>query len=70
MTSATEKVIEQFDNLPVEEKEYVKDLIDKIIIEARRDEIIRNANISRDEREAGNLSFGSAEDILKALDAD
>lgn len=70
MTTVAQEVIEKFDSLPIEEKEFVHDLIEKMITEARREEIYENAEISRKELKDGKLSFGSAQDVLRALNAD
>ena len=70
MSTAAFNLINEFDKLTVEEKEYVKELIDKITIDARREEIRKNAKISRKEAADGKLKFGTAKDVLKALNAD
>lgn len=67
MSITAQRLIEEFDNLSIDDKEYVKDLIEKITIEARREEIYQNAQISRKEAADGKLKFGSAQEVLRAL---
>ena len=70
MSDAAQKVIEEFEALNIEDKEYVKGLIEKIMNEARREEIYRNAETSREEVSSGYVKFGSASDMIKALNVD
>jgi len=46
---AESKIIEELDALSIDEKEYVKDLLDKMLIEQRREAIHLNAMESRRE---------------------
>lgn len=70
MSMTAQKLIEEFDALTIEDKEYVKELIEKIMVEARREEIYENAQISRQEISDGKLNFGTAKDALRILNAD
>lgn len=70
MTVAVNKIVEEFDELSIEEKEEAKEIFDKLMIEARREEIRRNGEEAMKLHKEGKVKFGSASDLLKDLNAD
>ena len=70
MSVALNKVIADLDKLSADDKEYVKDIIDRMVIEARREEIYQNGQEARQAVAEGKVKFGSAADLLKDLNAD
>jgi len=59
--------IEIIIKLPLEEKEEIKEILEKNIIEERRQEIYRNYKKSRKEEKAGKLKFSSNINKLKQM---
>lgn len=59
------KIVNEIRNLPLEEKEEIKVLLEKYIIEERRAEIFKNYKISRKESRSRKLIFSSKVDELK-----
>jgi hypothetical protein len=70
MTASVHKIVEEFDELSVDEKEEAKELFDKLMIEARREEIRLAGEEARKLYREGKVKFGSAADLLKELNAD
>jgi len=68
MNITAEKILEELDELSIEDKEYVKEVFDKMLIEARREEIRKNAEEGRKQHKEGKLkSFSNASDLMKSL---
>ena len=61
-------VIESFEKLEMEDKEYVFDLLKKHIVEMRRDKIYKRAEEAFDNYTKGNVQKGSIEDLFKDLE--
>jgi hypothetical protein len=61
-------VIESFEKLEMEDKEYVFDLLKKHIIEMRRDRIYKRAEEAFDNYTKGNVQKGSIEELFKDLE--
>jgi len=59
------KVIEEIKLLNLEDKIYLKDLLDRMLIEEKRKRIRKNAEESLREYEAGRIKFGTIEDLRK-----
>ena len=59
------KVIEEIKLLNLEDKIYLKDLLDRMLIEEKRKRIRRNAEESLREYEEGKIKFGTIEDLRK-----
>lgn len=49
----------------MEGKIYLKDLLDRLLIEEKRKQIKKNAEESLREYEAGRIKFGTIEDLRK-----
>jgi hypothetical protein len=69
-TNEINRVIEEFNLLPLDEKEYVADLIKKQLIEYRREEILLHAKEARNDLKAGRVKTGSLQDLYKDLEDD
>ncbi len=59
--------VEVITNLPLEEKEEIKDILEKNIIEERRREIYKNYKKSKKEVKEGKLKFSSNINELKKM---
>jgi hypothetical protein len=60
-------IVDKIKELDIESKEYLMELIKKLMIEERRKEIKRHAEESLKEYETGKIKFGSIKDIKTAL---
>ncbi len=65
-----DKVIEEFSHLPLEDKEYVLDIIAKQTIEARRDVLAFRACEALSNYEKGAVKKGSLADLREDLEGD
>lgn len=61
------KVVEEVNALNLEDKLYLKDLVDKIIIDEKREKIKRHADESLKEYEEGKIKFGTIKDLRKEI---
>jgi hypothetical protein len=64
------EIVDQIKGLDIETKEYLSDLIKKLLIEERRKEIRRHAESSLKEYKRGKIKFGPLKDIKAALHED
>jgi hypothetical protein len=68
MGVAVNKILEELDELSIEEKEFVKETFDKMLIEARREEILQSGEEARKLHREGKLkAYDNAEDFMKSL---
>lgn len=71
MANATlTKVIDDFRKLPLDEKEYVIDIIKKQIIEAKREAISRRAKRAILNLRRGSAKKGTVKDLYRDLELD
>ena len=64
-------IVEEVKSLSDEEKVELSEILDHIRIEKRREEILRNHQLSLEELKTGKLKFyDKAEDVLNALNED
>jgi len=59
-------IVDKIKALDIESKEYLMDLLKKLLIEERRKEIKRHAEESLKKYEEGRIKFGSLKDIKTA----
>ncbi len=64
------KVIDDFRKLPLDEKEYAIDIIEKQIVEAKREAISRRAKRAASNLKRGAVKRGSIKDLYKDLELD
>jgi len=64
------KVIEDFNNLPLEDREYALELIKKQIIEAKREAIAKRTEEANDNLKKGNVKKGNIETLRRDLESD
>ncbi|RJP33641.1 MAG: hypothetical protein C4527_04055 [Candidatus Omnitrophota bacterium] len=67
MTSTFTNIIEDMKTLSLEEKEELKFLLDRYVIEERRSEIYNNYKLSQKEFQENTLEFTSNIDRLKEM---
>ena len=64
------RVIEEFSHLPLDEKEYVAEIIEKQITEAKREAIAQRAQEAMGNLEAGGVMEGSPRELREDLESD
>ena len=64
------KFIEDFKNLPIEEKEYALEIVKKQIIEEKRNVIAKRAKEASNNYRIGNIKNGDVESLYKDLESD
>jgi hypothetical protein len=64
------KVIEEFSHLPLEDKEYVAEIIRKQLIEVKRERLAERAEEARMNLEQGAVKTGTVKDLMEDLDRD
>jgi hypothetical protein len=64
------EIVDEIKVLDIETKEYLSDLIKKLLIDERRKEIKRHAETSLKEYKNGKIKFGSLKDIRASLHED
>jgi len=64
------KFIEDFKNLPIEEKEYALEIVKKQIIEEKRNVIAKRAKEASNNYRIGNIKTGDVESLYKDLESD
>ncbi|OGF58430.1 MAG: hypothetical protein A2Y62_04440 [Candidatus Fischerbacteria bacterium RBG_13_37_8] len=62
--------MEDFNELSLEDREYVIEIINKQLIEAKRDAIAKRVKEARANYKKGKSKTGSAEHLLKDLESD
>lgn len=66
-TSSFAEIVEEVKTLSIQEKQELHLLIEKYLIEARRDEIYDGYALSVTELDQGNLEFSSDTDELRGM---
>ena len=69
-TTALNKLIEDFTQLPMEDKKYAVDIISKQLTEAKRDAIAKRAKEAMANFKKGAIRKGSVQDLYKDLESD
>ena len=64
------RIIDDFNELSFEDKEYAIELIQKQLIEAKRERIVRRAKEAETNLRKGKVKRGTMEDLLKDLEND
>ena len=63
-------LIENFNQLPLGDKEYALDIIKKQLIEAKRDAIAKRAKEAVSNLKRGTVKKGTVKELLKDLEGD
>lgn len=69
-TGVFNDVLEKIDTMVVEEQSLLMDILEKRYREKRREEILENAELTREEYRKGLTSKGNVSDFLKEIGND
>jgi ribosomal protein S1 len=69
-TTALNRLIEDFSQLPMDDKEYAVDVIKKQLTEAKRNAIAKRAKEAMANLKKGAVRKGTAQDLYKDLEID
>jgi ribosomal protein S1 len=69
-TAVLNKLIEDFSQLPMDDKEYAVDVIKKQLTEAKRDAIAKRAKEAMANFKKGAIRKGTVQDLHKDLEID
>ncbi len=69
-SASINKLIEDFDQLKLDDKEYALDVISKQLIEAKRDAITKRAKEALSNLKKGAIKRGTVKDLFKDLESD
>ena len=64
------KIIEEFNHLPLDDKEYAVEVIEKQLIEAKRAAIAKRAKEAMVNFKKGNSKIGDIKELYKDLESD
>ena len=64
------RIIDDFNDLPLEDREYAIELIQKQLIEAKRERIVRRVKEAETNLRKGKVKKGTIEDLFKDLEND
>ena len=64
------KIIEEFNHLPLDDKEYAVEVIEKQLIEAKRAAIAKRAKEAMVNLRKGNYRIGDIKELYKDLESD
>jgi hypothetical protein len=64
------RIIDDFNELPFEDREYAIELIQKQLIEAKRERIVRRLKEAETNLKRGRVKRGTVGDLLKDLEND
>jgi hypothetical protein len=68
--SSFQELIESVEALPIEDREILMEIVNKRIIEQRRDELVADMETSLEAYKRGDIRSGTVEDLLKDLEED
>jgi len=69
-TDPKNKIIEDFNHLPLDDKEYAVEVIGKQLIEAKRMAIAKRAKEAMVNMKKGNSRIGDVKELYKDLESD
>jgi len=69
-TKTLNKLIEDFGQLPLDDKEYVVDIVKKQLVEAKRDAIAKRAKQTMANLKNGLVRKGTVRDLYRDLEGD
>lgn len=68
--SSFQEIIESVEALPLDDREILMDIINKRIIEQRREELVADLEESMQAYRKGEVRIGTVDDLLRDLDED
>ena len=68
MKASVQHIIEDFAHLPLNDREFVVDVVKKQLIDARRDAIAKRARTASSNLKNGAIKKGSVKDLYKDLE--
>jgi hypothetical protein len=68
--TALDRLIDDFGRLPLDDREYVADLIKKQLVEAKREDIYRRAKAAIANAKKGKIKSGTLKDLQRDLEYD
>jgi hypothetical protein len=68
--SSFQELIESVEALPIEDREILMEIVNKRIIEQRRDELVADMETSLEAYKRGDIRSGTVDDLLKDLEED
>ncbi|MGB7544483.1 MAG: hypothetical protein WBL92_02665 [Methanothrix sp.] len=68
--SSFQELIESVEALPLDDQEILMDIINRRIIEQRRDELVADMEESMQAYRKGEVRIGTVDDLLRDLDED
>jgi hypothetical protein len=63
-------IIENFDSLSIEDKEYARELIEKNIIESKREKLVSRVNEAKAIYTANKVKRGGLKELKEDMDSD
>ena len=63
--ASVNKVIEEFSHLPIEEKEYVAEIIKNQVLEQRRDKLAERVREAKSNLQKGMTRSGTIKDLME-----
>lgn len=70
MSAIINTLVEEFQDLSLDEQEYLAELFKKQILDARRDRLAKRVSESRRNYKKGQCKSGSLKDLMEDLDND
>jgi len=64
------RVIEEFERLPLDDKEYVAEILKKQVVELKREKLLLRAEEARRNLELGAAKTGTIKDLFEDLESD
>jgi hypothetical protein len=68
MKASVQNIIEDFAHLPLDDREYVVDVVKKQLIDARRDAIAKRASTALSNLKKGAIKKGSVKDLYRDIE--
>jgi hypothetical protein len=68
MKASVQHIIEDFAHLPLDDREYVVDVVKKQLVDARRDAIARRAGTALSNLKKGAIKKGSVKDLYRDIE--
>ena len=70
MNTVMDHLLDEFQELPLEDKEYLTEIIQKRLIETKRDYLAARISEAREDYSRGDAKSGSIKELMKDLEND